>query len=76
LELHLAVNLRYATLLQRIVRDGGERRLPQPLAIALLGAVNELVLHAIANDRTTRLPALLATVRPLFDAALERNLGS
>jgi AcrR family transcriptional regulator len=76
LELHLAVNLRYATLLQRIVRDGGERRLPQPLAIALLGAVNELVLHAIANDRTTRLPTLLATVRPLFDAALERNLGS
>jgi AcrR family transcriptional regulator len=76
LELHLQVNLRYAALLRRIVREGGERTLPQPLAIALLGAVNELVLHAVANDRTTRLPALLATVRPLFDAALGRNLGT
>jgi hypothetical protein len=46
------------------------------MAIALLGAVNELVLHAIANDRTTRLPSLQTTVRPLFDAALGRNLGS
>jgi AcrR family transcriptional regulator len=76
LELHLQFNLRYAALLQRIVRSGGERTLPQPLAIALLGAVNELVLHAVAGDRTRRLPSLLATVRPLFDAALGRNLGT
>jgi AcrR family transcriptional regulator len=76
LELHLRVNLRYAALLQRIVRAGGERTLPQPLAIALLGAVNELVLHAVAGDRTGRLPSLLGTVRPLFDAALGRNLGT
>jgi AcrR family transcriptional regulator len=75
LDLHLQVNLRYAALLRRIVRQGGERTLPAPMAIALLGAVNELVLHAIANERTTRLPSLLATVRPLFDAALGRNLG-
>jgi AcrR family transcriptional regulator len=70
LELHLAVNLRYAALLQRIVRAGGERTLPQPLAIALLGAVNELVLHAVAAGRAHRLPALQATVRPLLHAAL------
>ncbi|WCB96762.1 hypothetical protein DSM104299_05530 [Baekduia alba] len=75
LELHLAVDLRYAALLRRIVRRGGRRTLPQPMAIALLGAVNELVLHEVANDRTTRLPRLLGTVRPLFDAALGRNLG-
>jgi AcrR family transcriptional regulator len=75
LDLHLEVNLRYAALLRRIVKDGGERKLPQPLAIALLGAVNELVLHAVASDRTRRLPALLSTVRPLFDAALGRNVG-
>jgi AcrR family transcriptional regulator len=75
LELHLQVNLRYAALLQRIVRSGGERTLAQPLAIALLGAVNELVLHAVAAGRAHRLPSLLTTVRPLFDAALGRNLG-
>jgi AcrR family transcriptional regulator len=70
LELHLRVNLRYAALLRRIVREGGERKLGQPLAIALLGAVNELVLHAVADGRTQRLPTLLTTIRPLFDAAI------
>jgi AcrR family transcriptional regulator len=74
LDLHLAVNLRYAKLLRRIVSP--HQQLSQPLAIALLGAVNELVLHAVANDRTTRLPRLQSTVRPLFDAALGRNLGT
>jgi AcrR family transcriptional regulator len=73
LELHLAVNLRYAKLLRRLVPP--PHRPTQPTAIALLGAVNELVLHAVANDQTTRLPRLQATVRPLFDAALGRNLG-
>ena len=67
---HLQVNLRYAALLRRIVRDGGERTLGQPLAIAVLGAVNELVLHAVANGRTRSLPKVLQTVRPLLDAAL------
>jgi AcrR family transcriptional regulator len=70
LDLHLQVNLRYAALLRRIAREGGERRLSQPLAIALLGAVNELVLHAVAEGRAQRLPSLMTTVRPLFDAAL------
>jgi AcrR family transcriptional regulator len=70
LDLHLQVNLRYAALLRRIVREGGERKLGQPTAIALLGGVNELVLHAIADGRTSRLPAQAATVRPLVDAAL------
>ncbi|WP_081690498.1 TetR/AcrR family transcriptional regulator [Conexibacter woesei] len=74
LELHLAVNLRYAKLLRRIVPP--QERPDQPTAIALLGAVNELVLHAVATDRTTRLPRLQSTVRPLFDAALGRNLGT
>jgi AcrR family transcriptional regulator len=74
LELHLAVNLRYAKLLRRIVPP--PERPDQPTAIALLGAVNELVLHAVAGDRTTRLPRLQSTVRPLFDAALGRNLGT
>jgi AcrR family transcriptional regulator len=70
LDLHLRVNRRYAGLLRRIVREGGERKLPQATAIALLGAVNELVLHAIAEDRTRRLPSHAATIRPLIDAAL------
>lgn len=69
LERHLAANLRYAELLRRIVREGSEGTLPRAMAIALLGAVHELVLHAIAEDRTRRLPSLLATVRPLLDAA-------
>jgi AcrR family transcriptional regulator len=76
LEHHLAVDLRYAALLRRIVRRGGERRLSQGMAIALLGAVNELVLHDVAGGRATRLPKLITTVRPLFDAALGRNLGT
>lgn len=75
LALHLTIDLRYAALLRRIVKRGGQRTLSQPMAIALLGAVNELVLHDVANDRTTRLPRLLSTARPLFDAALGRNLG-
>jgi AcrR family transcriptional regulator len=70
LDRHLGVNRRYVALLRRIVREGGERRLGQPTAIALLGAVNELVLHAIAEGRTRRLPAQAATVKPLIDAAL------
>jgi AcrR family transcriptional regulator len=72
LDLHLRVNRRYAALLRRIVREGGERRLAQATAIALLGAVNELVLHAVAEDRTRGLPSRAATVRPLIDAALTR----
>jgi AcrR family transcriptional regulator len=73
LQRHLAVNLRYAELLRRIVREDSERSeggLSRAMAIALLGAVNELVLHAVAEDRTRRLPSLLGTVRPLLDAAL------
>jgi AcrR family transcriptional regulator len=70
LDLHLQVNRRYATLLRRIVREGGERRLGQPTAIALLGAVHELVLHAVAEDRARRLPSRAVTMRPLIDAAL------
>jgi AcrR family transcriptional regulator len=70
LRLHLDVNLRYAALLRKIVRAGGERTLDQSMAIALLGAVHELVLHAIVKDRTRHLPSALTTVRPLIDAAL------
>jgi AcrR family transcriptional regulator len=70
LDRHLAVNLRYAALLRRIVREGGERRLGRPMAIALLGAVHELVLHAVAEGRTRSLPSRAGTVRPLIDAAL------
>jgi AcrR family transcriptional regulator len=72
LELHLGVNRRYAALLRRIVREGGQARLGQATAIALLGAVHELVLHAAAEGTTRRLPAHAATVRPLLDAALAR----
>jgi AcrR family transcriptional regulator len=70
LERHLAVNLRYAALLRRIAREGDGPALSRPMAIAVLGAVHELVLHAIAEGRTRRLPSLLTTVRPLLDAAL------
>jgi AcrR family transcriptional regulator len=70
LDRHLRVNRRYAALLRRIVREGGERTLAQATAIALLGAVNELVLHAVAEDRTRRLPLQMATISPLIDAAL------
>jgi len=70
LELHVQINRRYAALLRRIVREGGEARLGQAQAVALLGAVNELVLHAIVEGRTQRLPSLLAAVRPLFDATI------
>ena len=66
---HLAVDLRYVALLQRIVRDEGGS-LPRANAIAALGAVHELVLHAVADGRTARLPSLLATVRPVLHAAL------
>jgi len=76
LDLHLQVNRRYAALLRRIVREGGERRLGQQIAVALLGAVNELVLHAIAEDRIARLPAVLGTLRPLLDAALGGGAAS
>ena len=70
LELHLAVNRRYAALLQRIVRQGGETTLSPAHAIALLGGIHELVLHAVAGGTTRRLPRHAATLRPLLDAAL------
>lgn len=66
---HLAVDLRYVTLLQRIVREDGGT-LPRASAIAALGAVHELVLHAVADGRTARLPSILATVRPILLAVL------
>jgi AcrR family transcriptional regulator len=66
---HLAADLRYVTLLQRIVREDGGT-LPRASAIAALGAVHELVLHAVADGRTARLPSLLATVRPILAAVL------
>jgi AcrR family transcriptional regulator len=66
---HLAIDLEYVALLQRIVReDGGS--LPRASAIAALGAVHELVLHAVADGRTTRLPSLMTTLRPVLHAAL------
>jgi AcrR family transcriptional regulator len=75
LERHLAVDLKYAAVLQRIVReDGGS--LPRANAIAALGAVHELVLHAVADGRTARLPSLLATVRPVLHAALSGASGA
>lgn len=70
LDAHLEVNRRYAALLRRLVREGGATKLNQPLAVALLGAVNELVLHAVADGRTQRLPSLHGTLRPLFAAAI------
>jgi AcrR family transcriptional regulator len=70
LERRQAVTRRYAALLRRIVREGGETRLGEATALALLGAAHELVLHAVARDGTRRLPAQLATLRPLIDAAL------
>lgn len=66
---HLAVDLQYVTLLQRVVREDGGT-LPRASAIAALGAVHELVLHAVADGRTARLPALLTTVRPILQAVL------
>jgi AcrR family transcriptional regulator len=70
LDRHLAVNRRYAALLRRIVRDDGHAELERPMAIALLGAVHELVLHAIADGRTRGLPQQAATIGALVDAAL------
>jgi AcrR family transcriptional regulator len=72
---HLAVDLRYVTLLQRIVREDGGT-LPRASAIAALGAVHELVLHAVADGRTARLPSLLATVRPILHAVLPAPAGA
>ena len=76
LELRQGVTRRYAALLRRIVREGGEARLDEATAVALLGAAHELVLHAVAHDRTRRLPARMATLRPLLDAALRPERGS
>jgi AcrR family transcriptional regulator len=70
LELHLGVNRRYAALLQRIVREGGEARLRPTVAIALLGGVHELVLHAVADGTTRRLAAQVSVLRPLLEAAV------
>ena len=74
LELHLAVNLRYAKLLRGSSAAPDRRR--APTAIALLGAVNELVLHAVADDRTTAPPApAIRPSAPLFDAAPRTKSG-
>ncbi|HET6505445.1 MAG TPA: helix-turn-helix domain-containing protein [Baekduia sp.] len=72
---HLAVDLRYVALLQRIVREDGGT-LSRAGAIAALGAVHELVLHAVAEGRTARLPSLLATVRPILHAVLPAARGA
>lgn len=72
---HLAVDLRYVALLQRIAREDGGT-LPRANAIAALGAVHELVLHAVADGRTARLPSLLGTVRPLLHAVLSGATGA
>lgn len=50
--------------------------LPRPMALALVGGINELVLEAVESGRIDRLPDLAPTATDLVVAVLERSARS
>ena len=66
---------RFAGMLQSIVRrgrdDGAEvRLLDENVAVAIVGAINELIMVCIEQDRVNELTSLQSTVVELFEALL------
>jgi AcrR family transcriptional regulator len=52
------VNQEIADFIQGVLASKGDATLPPELAMAIVGAINELVLQAIETDRIADLPAL------------------
>jgi AcrR family transcriptional regulator len=74
-----AVHERFAELIEDLVGRHADRlpagyRLERVMAHALVGAINELVLIAIEQDRATELPELQAAAGRLVGAALATGL--
>jgi len=68
---------RFAGTLQSIVRRGREdgaeiRLLDENLAVAIVGAINELIMVCLEEERVEELSALQSTVVALFEALLRQ----
>ncbi len=73
--LHYEINQRFAKLLTRLVREARKEqpeipRLGTAKATALVGAINELVVAAVVENRTDRLAARGELIAGLLRAAL------
>jgi AcrR family transcriptional regulator len=71
---------RFAGTLQNIVRRGREdgaeiRLLDESLAVAIVGAINELIMVCLEEERGHELSALQRTVVELFEALLRPHIN-
>ena len=71
---------RFAGTLQSIVRRGREdgaeiRLLDENLAVAIVGAINELIMVCIEEERVHELSSLQSTVVALFEALLRPHIN-
>jgi AcrR family transcriptional regulator len=78
--LHYEVNQRFAKLLMRLVREARRERpeipsLGSAKATALVGAINELVVAAVVENRTRQLPARSELITGLVRAALSTPIN-
>lgn len=58
-----------------VTRWGDEDGLSRPMALALVGGINELVLEAVESGRLEHLPELAPTATDLVVAVLEQSAG-
>jgi AcrR family transcriptional regulator len=69
---------RFAGMLQSIVKRGQEdgaevRLLSEEMAVAIVGAINELMMVCMEEERVHELSSLQGTVVELFEALLRKN---
>ena len=57
--------------LQEMLRQEGPQPLPASFAMAIVGAINELILQAIENDRVAELPALTGVAAQIARALID-----
>jgi AcrR family transcriptional regulator len=78
-QLRQAVHRRFAELLRRLVEDDPDARgvvaLSGPMATAVVGGINELVITAVADGGVEDLPALSPDVARLVHGALVASSG-
>ncbi|MEW6735940.1 MAG: TetR/AcrR family transcriptional regulator [Acidobacteriota bacterium] len=77
LKVRCAVNLRFAKLLQSLIcanhSTTDKKKFPLPLAITIVGGINELVLQTIESDGVNKLDELRAPAAALIKAVTSKT---